>query len=325
VSWRTDVPSDSTVLFRPQGTTTFTQVSKPGRVTAHQVQVSGLDRNVDYEFAVRSTTCNGNTTTDTNGGAAYDFFRDPPPEPAPLEAPYFFTSDDPAKQDEANKVAFMPTATFETTPPTDLNPAEQRTSALGNESFAENFLLAYWTGEYTGSLHGPIEFDWFWSTAGPPREANVSVTIFADIDRSDGASPVQPDKIVASGALTIDVTNGPVPTRSVGRIDVDGGTAFPTGGTHELVIQVAGDTLTTDNDLIVHYDSTSFPSQFAASTTAPPPPPTGEDGQAVPAVGPAPPPSAGATSFSPPATRHTPTAADLAAGTARCARIVPGR
>ncbi|MGI8873118.1 MAG: S8 family serine peptidase, partial [Egibacteraceae bacterium] len=306
VSWRTNVRSDSTVLYRERGQTAFTQVSKPGRVTAHQVQVSGLDPAKDYEFAVRSTTCNGKTATDSNGGLAYDFFRPAPPPASPLEDPYFFHGE-PGPADEVNKAAGTPSATFDRNPPVDNLPSQQKTSALGNQAFAENFLLAFWTGDYTGNLNGPIEFDWWWSTTGVPRRATVAVTVFADIDRGSGVSRVQPDRIVASGTMTIDVTAGPVPRRSVGRIDVtvNDGVAFPAGGTHELIVQVAGGNLTTENDLIVHYDSTDFPSQFAASVNAPPAPPT--CGETLPAAGPVPPPSADATSFSAPATRHTPT------------------
>lgn len=74
VSWRTDVESDSTVLFREQGTDTWTQVGSPVRTTHHMVTVRDLDPNADYEFAVRSETCNGKATTDANGGAGYSLF-----------------------------------------------------------------------------------------------------------------------------------------------------------------------------------------------------------------------------------------------------------
>jgi hypothetical protein len=85
VSWETDVPSDSLVLFREQGTADWTQVGTPARTLVHHVQVFGLDSATEYEFAVRSAACNGATTTDTNGGEGYDFFfhPEPPPDPGP--------------------------------------------------------------------------------------------------------------------------------------------------------------------------------------------------------------------------------------------------
>lgn len=83
VTWRTDnVSSDSMVLFRERGTTQWTQVGTPARTRIHQVQVQGLDSSKFYEFVVRSRACNGATTTDSNGGAGYDFYRHSP-DPGP--------------------------------------------------------------------------------------------------------------------------------------------------------------------------------------------------------------------------------------------------
>jgi hypothetical protein len=74
VSWRTDVPSDSTVLFRPAGSDEpFTQVGSDALTTAHAIEVFGLELDVDYVFGVRSATCNGLVTTDDNEGAGYSF------------------------------------------------------------------------------------------------------------------------------------------------------------------------------------------------------------------------------------------------------------
>ncbi|MGH2684180.1 MAG: hypothetical protein ACRDJP_01775, partial [Actinomycetota bacterium] len=78
VSWNTDVPSTSVVLFREEGQTAWTQVGTPALTTLHHVEVLGLDPDTEYEFVVRSEACNGETTTEDNGGAGYDFFRDPP-------------------------------------------------------------------------------------------------------------------------------------------------------------------------------------------------------------------------------------------------------
>ena len=91
VTWRTDnVASDSMVLFRERGTTQWTQVGTPARTRVHQVQVHGLDSTKFYEFVVRSRACNGATTTDTNNGAGYDFFRHAPdPGPRTQHGPTF--------------------------------------------------------------------------------------------------------------------------------------------------------------------------------------------------------------------------------------------
>ena len=83
VTWRTDnVASDSMVLFRQRGQSQWIQVGSPARTKTHSVEVKGLDPSAFYEFAVRSRACNGQTGTDTNGGAGYDFYRHAP-DPGP--------------------------------------------------------------------------------------------------------------------------------------------------------------------------------------------------------------------------------------------------
>jgi subtilase family protein/purple acid phosphatase-like protein len=76
VSWLTDVPSDSTVYFRLAGTTAWTPVSAPVRVTQHFIRIEGLIPKGAYEFTVRSATCNGRATVDTNHGKAYALWDD---------------------------------------------------------------------------------------------------------------------------------------------------------------------------------------------------------------------------------------------------------
>jgi uncharacterized repeat protein (TIGR01451 family) len=91
VSWHTNVASDSMVLFRQKGTKAWTQVGTPGRVNEHQVEVLGLDSKKHYTFVVRSMACNGKTSTKTNGGAGWDFFRAPVSlGPGTVEASYDF-------------------------------------------------------------------------------------------------------------------------------------------------------------------------------------------------------------------------------------------
>ena len=89
VSWQTDVPSDSTVLFREQGTSRWRQVGAPIRTTHHMVGIDNLDPAKDYEFAVRSKTCGGKRTTDSNNGAGYLFNKAIPETPVNALAPMF--------------------------------------------------------------------------------------------------------------------------------------------------------------------------------------------------------------------------------------------
>lgn len=81
VTWETDVPSDSVVIYREQGTDEWQQVGTPVLTRRHVVQVSNLDPQKQYEFGVRSRACNGEATTDDNDGAGYSFYLnevDPP-------------------------------------------------------------------------------------------------------------------------------------------------------------------------------------------------------------------------------------------------------
>ena len=75
VSWETDGASDSMVLFRKKSETSWTQIGTPALTKVHQVQLLGVDLSQDYVFVVRSAACNGNATTDTNGGRGYAFFK----------------------------------------------------------------------------------------------------------------------------------------------------------------------------------------------------------------------------------------------------------
>ncbi|HVF76413.1 MAG TPA: S8 family serine peptidase [Acidimicrobiales bacterium] len=98
VSWRTDVASDSTVYFREAGTSEWTPVSAPVRVTQHFIRVEGLEENGAYEFVVRSATCNGLATVDDNGGDSYALYNDAfvPPQISGVHAKP--SPDDPATE-----------------------------------------------------------------------------------------------------------------------------------------------------------------------------------------------------------------------------------
>jgi uncharacterized repeat protein (TIGR01451 family) len=309
VSWRTDVPSDSFVLFREQGTEPWTQVGTLARTrTIHHVQVFGLDSSKEYEFAVRSTACNGAATTDTNEGQGYDFFREGGGGGGPTEDHFLhgLPNDEAVKQSRFIGERPPETNLFHNTTAPALGdpPAEQHTTGAANQDFIGNPLTAFWTGPYSGTIRGDVQFSWYWSaSAAVPKEA-VSVTLFADPDwESD--NPVQPSRVIGRG--TIIMSNlGPAPTLQRGTIGVDGEVQG------ELLVQAAGGALTAE-DLVVHYNSTVTDSKFAVPLV---PSPVTEQ---IPLTGPAPPPSAGATGLNPPPTREGPASdADIAAGTGAC-------
>jgi hypothetical protein len=76
VSWMTDVPSSSVVLFRKAGAASWTQLGSPFKTTTHLVQVDNLEPYGRYEFAVRSVSCSGRETTDDNGNKGYALYAE---------------------------------------------------------------------------------------------------------------------------------------------------------------------------------------------------------------------------------------------------------
>ncbi len=98
VSWQTDVPSTSTVYFRKAGTSAWTPVSAPVRVTQHFVRIAGLEPQGAYEFTVRSATCKGLASVDTNKGKAYALWNEAFVAPSVFGVHTFSDADDPTAQ-----------------------------------------------------------------------------------------------------------------------------------------------------------------------------------------------------------------------------------
>ncbi len=309
VSWATDVPSDSTVLFRPVGGRSFTQVGTDVETTAHSVQVSGLEPGVDYEFAVRAAACNGRTTTD-EGPEGGGWLLLPPQEggseaPPPVPRSTFFFHGNPNDQTAG-------TGTFDEMAPTAVTPDFQLASQFANEDVPFNTLVANWTGPVPGPVDGTLVFDWFFTSASPTGAAfdpEISVTVFGDPVRGGGA---QPERII--GRALADIAIGPTPTRNTTVIRVETTTPLST-----LQVQVGANFIDTGNDVRVAYDATSAPSSF--SFPLEPEPEQAAVGAAAP--GPVVPAPAGARNFDAASapTRTVPEALDVASGTARCATL----
>ncbi|MBD0348198.1 MAG: S8 family serine peptidase [Thermoleophilia bacterium] len=293
VSWETDVPSDSIVLFREQGTADWTQVATPALTKIHQVEVFGLSREKEYEFVVRSAACNGATTTDTNGGAGYDFFY--PPVPSFTR---WFTG---LPTDQATKNTATPTATFTDTAPAGPVSIQQTQTAGANPNSAQNPLAIFWSGPVSTTLPAGsnMTFDWFFNS----RFGNVFVTtgvltVFA------GNPPAVPFAVRHQQNIDLEVFLSATPVRNRHTITLQNAINQP-----RMVVQLT--TPFINNDFSAFYGSTLHPSSFSV--------PLGQIPD-LPLVGPVPPPSAGATGLVAPPTRSGPaTAADIAAGTGLCA------
>ena len=313
VSWETDLDSDSFVLFREQGTSAWTQVGTLRRTRVHHVEVLGLDSSREYEFVVRSAACNGETTTETNGGHGYDFFRDPPPV-IPTDDWFFHGRAD----DQANKVngfasgdPSLYSATFSRAAVTGTVPVTQ-VGFGANPDFVANPLSNFWLAPYSGTIKGDVKLTWYWSTDNAEAAAvgaGLNVSFFADPDLTAEADPVQPGRRIGQATVRLSGLT-PAPQRYVTTVPVDGTV------TNRLLIQAAPQFTDTGAGLTVYYDSVSTPSGFQI--------PLGEatPTEPLPLTGPAPPPSAGATGLVAPPTRlGQATAADIAAGTGAC--VVP--
>ena len=113
VTWRTNTDANSLVLFRPIGTTTWRQVGSRGLSKIHQVEVRGISPTTNYEFGVRSTGCNGKSTTADNQGRGWAF-RIAPVRTQAQSPPLYFHG---TASDDTNRQAGTPSATFNATAP----------------------------------------------------------------------------------------------------------------------------------------------------------------------------------------------------------------
>jgi hypothetical protein len=300
VTWRTNVASDSLVLFRQRGTTAWKQVGSRGLSQIHQVEVRGIDPDLRYEFGIRSTGCNGKATTDDNGGKGYAF-RIPPVPTQPQSAPLYFHG---TASDDANRQAGTPSATFDATAPAaaDADATQTGNVLLSDSSLAGDPNSAYWLAPATATYNGQLHISWYWSTNNADSIVTGDVediTVWADPDLATNTGTLL-------GSASVPITLGLSPTLNTSIVPVHGTVA------HTLLIQVTPHYLDTSAGVTVHYNSPATASSFTTPVGAPPPPAN------RPVVGPQPPASAGdhdlnlaAVVVDSPAT-----AADVAAGTA---------
>jgi hypothetical protein len=307
VSWNTDVRSDSMVLFREQGASSWIQVGSPALTTLHQVEVRGLDSTKEYEFVVRSAACNGATTTDTNGGQGYDFFY-----PPVQTATYYFHG---MANDQALKTLNFPpypagNLTFNQTAPTETVPDVQTASFLGDPGGtpADTFSALFIGPFPTGVINKDITLEWYWSApnANPALGQDLVIDVW-DVNEAGAATSG-----TVIGEATVNLSLGQTPTLNKHIIHVNG-TIQPG---HKLMIQAAPFFVVTGEQDEVTYDATMFPSRFSYLVGSPPP--------GLPSTGPVPPPSANATNLQVPATRlGAASPEDIAAGTAACSIAGP--
>lgn len=164
--------------------------------------------------------------------------------------------------DQANKnlvftdPSFRGTATFDQNPPTEVVPDTQAPTPFANDDFVGNPLAAYWRGEFSGTVDGLLELNWFWSS--PNAEATalglaLEVSVFADPEYI--AARVQPQRLIGRARVQLSGVT-PVPTEFTSTVPVKGTVQG------ELLIQVSPVFADTGEGALVHYDSTATPSRF---------------------------------------------------------------
>src|SRR4051812_10153836 len=125
---------------------------------------------------------------------------------------YYFKGD-PA--DQANKVvndtasSTIGTATFDTTAPTGTAPVTQTGSPFTAEDYVGNPLGIYWSGNFSGSVSGVLDLQWFWSTPNAETIAlggAVQVSVFADPDYTADRS--QPGRLIGRAIVPLTGISG---------------------------------------------------------------------------------------------------------------------
>src|SRR5262249_20845617 len=66
ISWTTDIPSSSQVLYGPDANYGKTTTLDSSQVTSHSQTITGLSQNTTYHFAAQSTGASNNTSTSSD-------------------------------------------------------------------------------------------------------------------------------------------------------------------------------------------------------------------------------------------------------------------
>lgn len=163
---------------------------------------------------------------------------------AAVDETYYFNG---SPEDEANKHATMPTATFSKEAPTATTPITQTTKFFCNSEVHFNIHCANWVGAYSGNITGPMEFCSYWSSANAADvqagSADVELTLF------DGATQIS--RVTA----TVNIGTPDEPAVSSVIVNVEGSVA-----SGELAVTARPEAA--GQALVMHYGATTTPSFF---------------------------------------------------------------
>jgi serine protease AprX len=129
-------------------------------------------------------------------------------------------------------------------------------SSLGDPDTPFDPLSITWTGDFSGTINGALEFDWYWGSANPLGgvvDVEALVTVFADPD-PEADEPVEP---VAQQEVRLQVLpDGTEPVRNESAVFVRG--EFE----ETMQIQVTPVFVDTGPGLTAFYGAASAPSRF---------------------------------------------------------------
>lgn len=168
---------------------------------------------------------------------------------AAVDGTYYFNG---TPQDEANKHATMPTATFSKDAPTGTTPITQTTKFFCNSEVHFNIHCANWVGTYEGTnIDGRMQFCSYWSS-GSAADVQAGT---ADVELTFFAGEAQ----ISRATATVNIGTPDEPAVSSVILDVSGTAA----GQFAVVARPEG----AGQALVMHYGATSTPSFFGPPGT----------------------------------------------------------
>ena len=174
----------------------------------------------------------------------------PPPATTTAQLTKYFTGE---PTDDAARHAGTPTATFADDAPTGELAIQQKPIGVVSQN-PDSSNAAYWTGPFAGTIDGPVDFVWWWSTgAAVIKRVPVIVQVWADIGT---------DTEKNIGEFSTDIDVGPTPVQNVTRVITKG------QATENLRIRVQPRYLDSAIDIRANYGAVSTPSHFKIPTTS---------------------------------------------------------
>jgi hypothetical protein len=152
------------------------------RRPAHALLLGGVAAALALAATLAPTSSAATTPQAVKGGITQAYQATYYVKPAPLVIPAVRLYLAGSAQDQPNKVAGSPSATFSRTAPNGSSEVVQTTAPFGaSQSASDNPTSAFWTGSYSGVVDGTMTFHWYWTSADATAGAdNLTIRVYAD-------------------------------------------------------------------------------------------------------------------------------------------------